>query len=125
MKNSSHDSQQLQKQIHLYDKLIGSQNVEAEEIQQSILDFATGYESIKIDKLSETHISESNGFEVITNQLTLEGNFQSLIEVIYEFEKKFKVSSIVSINFIKEKKYDQRKSRLKVQLIFQNYEKVS
>ncbi len=123
MQVASYDSKQLQNQISFYDNLIGKQNIEADIVQQSILDFATNFEKARIDNLSETHISSAEGFEVITNQLILEGDFATLTEVVYEFEKKFEMASLVSVNYIKEKNYNKRKNKLKVQLIFQNYEK--
>jgi hypothetical protein len=123
MRASNYDSKELQSQITFYNNLIGKQGIEPEAAQQSILDFATQYEKVKIDKLSETHFSNVNGFEVVTNQIVLEGNFAELTEAVYGFEKRFKTSSLVSISYIKEKSYNRRRDKLKVHLIFQNYEK--
>ena len=68
-------------------------------------------------------MAESNGFNVISNQLILEGNFNSLLEIVYAFEREFKFSNIVSISFVKEKEFQTRKDKLRVKIIFQNYEK--
>ncbi|SNZ01700.1 hypothetical protein [Flagellimonas pacifica] len=123
MQNSNHDSRELQRQMDLYDNLIGKQDIQPDMAQQSILDFATKYDDIEIDELSETHFSNTKGFDVITNRLTLEGSYSALAKVVYDYEKNFKVSSLVGVSFIREKNYNRRKNKLKVLLIFQNYEK--
>jgi hypothetical protein len=125
MRASNYDSKELRTQIAFYNNLIGKQGIEPETAQQSILDFATKYENVKIDKLNETHFSATNGFEVITNQIVLEGTFSILTEAVYGFEKDFKTSTLISISYIKEKSYNRKKDKLKVHLIFQNYEKSS
>ncbi|MBP2832827.1 hypothetical protein J8281_11580 [Aquimarina sp. U1-2] len=117
------DISRTQAELEFYDKIIGKQGVTPEEIQQEILDFATIYDQVTVSNLDEIHLAESNGFSIISNQLILEGDFYSLLEVVYEFEKKFKFSNIVSISFVKEKEYRTRKNKLTVKIIFQNYEK--
>ena len=122
---STVDSKVTYKQLNFYDKIIGKQGVTPEEIQQQILDFTTGFTAINVFNLEEIHLAESNGFDIISNQLILEGDYNSLLEIVYEFEKKFKFSNIVSVSFTKEKEYRTRKSKLRVKIIFQNYEKNS
>lgn len=114
---------QMQSELNLYDKIIGKQGVGPEEVQQKILDFTTTFANIKVSGMEEIHTAESNGFNIITNQLVLEGDYNSLIEILYEFEKSFHFSNIVNISFLKEKEYKTRKNKLRVKIIFQNYEK--
>ncbi len=121
--SSTTDIGQTQVELQFYDKIIGEQGVAPEEIQQQILDFATKYERVLVYNLDEIHIAESNGFSVISNQLTLEGDFNSLLDAVYAFEKEFRFSNIVSVSFVKEKEYQTRKNKLRVKIIFQNYEK--
>jgi len=116
---------QMQNELNLYDRVIGVQGVKPEDVQQSILDFTTSFENVNVFGMEEIHIAESKGFNIMTNQLILEGNYNSLIEIIYEFEKEFEFSTIVSIAFLKEKEYQTRKNKLRVKVIFQNYEKVN
>ncbi|GAA4272063.1 hypothetical protein U6A24_11190 [Aquimarina gracilis] len=120
---STTDIGETQAELSFYDKIIGKQGVEPEEIQQEILDFATQYDQVLVYNLDEIHLAESNGFSIISNQLTLEGDFNALLEVVYAFEKEFKFSNIVSVSFVKEKEYQTRKNKLRVKIIFQNYEK--
>ncbi|WAC02704.1 hypothetical protein N7U66_03260 [Lacinutrix neustonica] len=96
---------QLERELKLYDRIIGIQGMEPEIVQQSILNFTTSFEKVGIFGMEEIHVAESDGFSIITNQLILEGDYNSLIEIIYEFEKEFESSNIVSIAFSKEKEY--------------------
>ncbi|WP_136464889.1 hypothetical protein [Flagellimonas onchidii] len=123
MKNSNHDSKQLQQQMDFYDNLLGQQGIRPDVAQQSILDFATRYTNVEIDELSETHFSNAKGFDIITNQLTLQGSYTALSRVVYDYEKNFKASSLVGVSFVKQKDRNRKKNKLKVLLIFQNYEK--
>ncbi|WP_438422974.1 hypothetical protein [Aquimarina macrocephali] len=123
--SSTTDVTQTQVELKFYDKIIGKQGIEPEEIQQQILDFTSSYDNVYVFNLDEIHIAESNGFNVISNQLTLEGDFNALLEIVYAFEKEFKFSNIVSISFTKEKEFQTRKNKLRVKIIFQNYEKNS
>lgn len=123
--SSTTDVTQTQVELKFYDKIIGKQGIEPEEIQQQILDFTSSYDNVYVFNLDEIHIAESNGFNVISNQLVLEGNFNALLDIVYAFEREFKFSNIVSISFIKEKEFQTRKNKLRVKIIFQNYEKNS
>lgn len=113
----------IQADILLLDNLIGKQGVSPEEAQQSILDFMTEYDYVNIVNLEEVHFASGNGFNIYTNQLVLEGEFNNLIKVVYAFEKEFSLSKVVSISFNKEKNYNSRREELKVNIMFQNYEK--
>ena len=115
---------QMQAELQLYDKVIGVQGVEPEEIQQKILDFSTRFDAIKVYSIEEIHVAEGNGFMIMTNQLTVEGSFNALSEMMYEFEKEFQFSNIVSMSFIKEKAYQTQREKLRAKVIFQNYEKI-
>ena len=121
--SSTTDISQTQLELKYYDKILGKQGVDPEEIQQEILDFTSSFEEVYVFNLDEIHLAESNGFNVISNQLILEGNFNSLLEIVYAFEREFKFSNIVSISFVKEKEFQTRKDKLRVKIIFQNYEK--
>ena len=122
---SSANVLEIQDELALYDKIIGIKGVAPEDVQQNILDFTTSFAEINVFGMEEIHFAESNGFTIITNQLILEGEYNNLIEVIYEFEKKFEYSNVVSVSFLKEREYKTRKNKLRVKIIFQNYEKIN
>jgi len=120
--SSTSNVQQIQQELDLYDKIIGVQGLDAESVRQNILDFTTSSSEVSVWDMEEIHIAQSNGFKLFTHQLTLEGDYNALIDMIYKFEKEFKFSSIISVGFYKEKEYRSRKSKLRAKIIFQNYE---
>ncbi len=122
---SSQDIDGLQNELAIYDRIIGKQGIKAEDIQQKILDYSTQYNTVGVVNLEEIHIAESNGFTIISNQLIVEGDFNSLLELVYSFETDFNYSNIVSVSFTKEKEYQTREDKLRAKIIFQNYEKTN
>ncbi|NQY07129.1 MAG: hypothetical protein HRT68_13315 [Flavobacteriaceae bacterium] len=122
---SNSDFHNITSEIAYLDAAIGKQGISPETVQQSILDFSSQFDYIKVANISEIHYAQSNGFDIFSNQLVLEGNFNDLSKVIYEFEKNFKLSKIVSINYQKIKNYNTRRDKLQASIIFQNYEKIN
>lgn len=124
VKKNISNSQDLRRKSLVFNRILGSQeNIGADEIQQNLLDFITAYPSIKVDFFRELHFFQLNDYDVITNQVVLEGSFSKLLEFVYELEKKFDYSIVVSVNFNKSFDYKRRKNKLKVEIILQNYEK--
>ena len=124
MSTSSQNAGALRTEMDYFKSLLGEQHIAPVAAQQAILNFATKLSAVKITGISETHFSVQNGFNVITNQIELTGGYQELCKAIYDYEKDFDTSFLVSVNFAKTKK-NNRKNQLSVTLIFQNYEKAT
>lgn len=121
--SSTQGIDEIQSELAIYDKLIGRQGLKPEEIQQQILNFISKINEIKLINIAEIHQAKENGFHIITNQLIIEGGINELLKTIYAFEKNFAYANIVSIDFKKEREFQTRKLKLRVKIIFQNYEK--
>lgn len=114
----------LDYEISFLDNLIGNENLEPELVQQEILNFVTNTDyKVQVVNVTEIHEASSNDFNIYTNQLTITGDFESIVSMVYEFEKKFSYSRVVNINFFKKKNFKTRKIQLYAKIIFQNYEK--
>ena len=107
------------------DRAIGKQGVAPEIVQHNILDFCAKFPKIRLITMDEIHYASSNGFDIYSNQLVLEGTFNALTAVVYAFEKEFSQSKIVSISYEKIKHYNNKKDKLHVRILFQNYEKIN
>ena len=123
--NTNQDIMSLTKEIAYLDDIIGKQGIPPDIVQQEMLDFISTYNNVKLVTIDEIHYAQSNGFDIFSNRLVLEGTFNSLTTVVYDFEKQFKNSRLVSVNYEKIKNYNHRKDKLQVSIIFQNYEKIS
>lgn len=123
--NTNQDILSLTKEIAYLDDVIGKQGIPPDIVQQEILDFTSAYQQVKLVTIDEIHYAQGNGFDIFSNRLVLEGTFNSLSAIVYDFEKRFKQSRLVSINYEKIKNYNNRKDKLQVSIIFQNYEKIN
>jgi len=124
--SSSSTIQELDTEIRYFDNLLGKENIEPILVQQEILNFVTNNsKSVKVFDLAEVHEASDKKFIIHTNQLTIEGSFEELLKIVYEFEKEFPYSRVVNTSFFKKKDFKTRRIKLYAKIIFQNYEKNS
>ena len=118
-KSKSYD--ELLKDIHFIDNVIGKDGVTKEEIQQNLVGFiGSRHSDVSIHDLQPIHIFEDENCRIITNQLDLIGSANQLLSTAYDFEKEFKFSRMVSMNFYTQK--NNKSDALHLKIIFQNYE---
>ena len=114
----------LKNEIVQLNDLIGGQTKAPELVQQLILDFITNTGlKINIHDIEDTHIFDDDEFSVYTNVLDIEGDYTTLLQLLYQIEKDFKASKVVSSEFYTEKNYRYNSKKLFLKLILQNYEK--
>jgi len=124
IKSSSSTVQELDTEIRFLDNLLGKENMESVLVQQEILNFVTNKSTgVNVFDVAEVHEASDNKFIIHTNQLIIEGSFEELLKIIYEFEKKFPYSRVVNTSFFKKKDFKTRRIKLYAKIIFQNYEK--
>ena len=80
---------------------------------------------IEVVRLEEIHEAADNDFVIYTNQLTIEGSMEQLLDVVYAFEKEFTYSRVINVSFFKKKDYATKRLKLYSKIIFQNYEKTN
>ena len=69
------------------------------------------------------HTFSDTEFKIYSNQITVEGAYNNLIELLYTIEKEYKASRIVSTNLYSKKNYQTKTTKLYLKIILQNYEK--
>jgi len=112
----------LKNDVEYLNKIIGKEGVTKDMVQQGIISFATTNSSaISINDLKPIHDFPEEDFHIITNQLDVTGNTNQLLELAYNFEKKFDYSRMVSQSFYTTKK-NNKSEVLHLKMIFQNYE---
>lgn len=123
--DGSHDQiYYLTNEINNIDAIIGGQSKTPQLVQQYILDFITKSEyKVNIYSIDDTHIVDDESFHIYTNKLQIEGNFKTLLQLLFYIEKKFKHSKIVSARFFVKENYAKNSKNLFLELILQNYEK--
>jgi len=112
----------LKNDVEYLDKIIGKEGVTKEVVQQGIISFATiNSKNISINDLKPIHDFPEEDYHIITNQLDVTGNANNLLDLAYNFEKKFNYSRMVSQKFYSTKK-NNKSEVLHLNMIFQNYE---
>ncbi|MGK4568990.1 hypothetical protein [Flavobacterium sp. 3HN19-14] len=112
----------IKTEIANLDKLIGKEGISKERTQQDILAFVSANsDKIAVNDLKAVHEFNDENYRIFTFQLDLTGDFNSLQQLAYNFEKKFTSSKIAGMNFYTEKKNNQAEV-LHLKIIFQNYE---
>lgn len=118
----SKNTNEITKDIAYLDKIIGKEGVAKEIVQQGIVSFAAENDpQVSISDLKPIHDFPEDHYHIITNQLDLTGNSNQLLNLAYNFEKKFSLSRLVSMNFYTTKK-NNKSEVLHLKMIFQNYE---
>ncbi len=116
----------LKYDINHLDNLIGGHTDKPELVQQQILDFVSNTKlNVNIVSIEDSHLFSDHEFLIYSNQLEFEGAYESLIHILYEIEKNFKNSSVVSCGFHSKTDYATNKQTLFFKIILQNYEKAN
>lgn len=112
----------LTKDIAYLNKIIGKEDVTKEMVQQGIVSFASeNAPEVSISDLKPIHDFPEDDYHIITNQLDVTGNSNQLLKLAHNFEEKFDISRLVSMNFYTTKK-NNKSEVLHLKMIFQNYE---
>lgn len=112
----------LTRDVAYLDKIIGKEGVTKEMVQQGIIHFASeNAPEVSINDLQPIHRFSEDNYHIITNQLDVTGSSDQLLKLAYDFEKKFNLSRMVSINFYTTKN-NNKSEVLHLKMIFQNYE---
>ena len=124
--NSSYsDIYALKNEVKVLDNIIGGYTLDPGQVQQKILDFITKKNSdTNVVSIEDVHLYNNKEFLVYTNQIELEGSYDSLIKMLYEIEKKLKDSKVVSSEMYSKKEYRTNTTKLFLKIILQNYEKI-
>lgn len=122
--NSHVELASLNQEIKGINNAIGGQTKVPEDVAQELLDFISKTAlNIDIVAIEDVHIATSDEFLVYTNQVTLQGDYEILLKLLYRIELKFKNSRIMNSQFYTKKNYRTNKNILYLKIILQNYEK--
>jgi hypothetical protein len=122
LNKKANNAKSLINDVVYLDKIIGKEGATKEMIQQGILSFVSeNHTTISIHEVQPIHVFSDENHTVITNQLDVTGGVNQLLQLGYDFEKKFYISRIVSMNFYTTKN-NNKSEILHFKMIFQNYE---
>lgn len=115
----------LENEVRIIDGIIGGETKEPRKIQQLVLDFVTNNQfKTNIVSISDTHFFSDEQFNIYTNQIEFEGEYEELIDMLYKIETSFNSSIILSSKIYRKKDFRNNIKKLYLKIILQNYEKI-
>ncbi|MDO5968997.1 hypothetical protein Q4Q35_04180 [Flavivirga aquimarina] len=121
--SSLNELYRLKNEISSIDKIIGGQTLNPEYVQQTLLDFISKNDfNVNIVDIEDVHLFSDSEFLIYSNQIELEGSYKDLTYTLYEIEKNFKNSRVISTQFYTKKNYRTNTKTLFLKIILQNYE---
>ncbi|PKP11183.1 MAG: hypothetical protein CVU08_12780 [Bacteroidetes bacterium HGW-Bacteroidetes-3] len=125
IKNSFSDIYNLKNDITTIDNIIGGYTVNPDQVQQMILDFITKRKfNLNIVSIADVHLFSDEEFLIYSNQIEIEGSYETLVNLLYEIEKNFKYSRVISTQFYSKQNFRTNTKQLYLKILFQNYEKI-
>lgn len=114
----------IKNEIKNLDDVIGGSKTDPEDVQQKILDFITKKGFVNnLVSIENVHLNSKNEFLIYTNQIILESNYETLINTLYDIEKHFLHSRVISTKLYLKRKFNINNEKIYLKIIFQNYEK--
>jgi hypothetical protein len=118
----ANNTSELKQEIAYLNRIIGKVGITKDMVQQGIVSFASKQNyQVSINDLKPINVYTDENYNIITNQLDVTGNCNELMQLGFDFEKKFNFSRIVSMNFYTTKN-NNSPDVLHLKMIFQNYE---
>ena len=124
--NANYEINQLKLDLNELNQAIGKENLDADLVQQRILDEISDYSNtanIRIYGISETHKYSTSDFEVFSNETIVEGDFISILKLIHSFENEIEYARVASCEFYTEKNFKTKKKQLYAKLYLQHFKK--
>lgn len=106
------------------DKILVKNNVEGSSVQNNILKILNDLSEVhkfKIIAFEEPHVfnDEATQKNATTYNFTIEGEYKSIITVIYKLEQQYSFGNVINVNFEKKKNYKTRKEYLQCNILLQ------
>jgi hypothetical protein len=122
---SNQEIYNINTQLNDLDVLIGRQGAEPEMIQHKMLDFITNSKlDVNVINIEKAHLFKGAEFMIYTNQIEVEGGYENLVKLLFQIESDFMISRVSNVKLYTVKDFRNKKKRLILKLILQNYEKI-
>jgi len=112
-----------QKDVY-YDSLLTKYQLDGSSIQNNLLkviNLFANENNLKVVSFLEPHIIEKNDLVIKTYEFVLEGDYNSINELIYQLEQKTKFGEIINLHFEKKKNFRTGRYYLQVRVLLKSY----
>lgn len=114
----------LKQKEHYYDSLLTRYQLKGSSIQNNLLNTLNSFannNSLKIIDFLEPHLVVQNGLTFKTYQFTLEGDYNSILKLIYNLEQQTKFGEIINLHFEKKKNFKTGKDYLQAIVLIKSF----
>lgn len=114
----------LKKKEHYYDSLLHVYKIGGTSLQNNILNTVTSFSNkhnLKVTSFSEPHILSDKSLTINTYTFTVQGHFNSILQLIYTLEQKTKYGEVVSVSYEKKKNHRTGTSYLQAKILLQSF----
>lgn len=114
---------QLEKKLLQMDSKIGKQNINGQNTEQALLELITNYcqnNHAILREFPETTVAQQGNLFIETNLFVVEGDFASLITLVYLLEQKNKLGKIASVRYQLKKDFKTKEMALTAAIYLQN-----
>ena len=112
-----------QKEIY-YDSLLTRFQIDESSVQNNLLkvinSFAT-HNKLKVVSFLEPHLIKTNDLVVKTYDFTLEGDYNTINQLIYLLEQETKFGEVISLHFEKKKNYRTGRFYLQARVLLKSF----
>lgn len=122
-KNATEMAVGLEEQLLRIDSQIGHQDISNDNIKQQLLQIVTDYcreHKAILREFPKTTINQQSDLFIETNHFVVEGNFKTLLELVYLLEQKNQIGKVASVNYQYKKNPITRKMSLTASIYLQN-----
>lgn len=107
-----------------YDSLLQKYQLDGSSIQNNLLKKINSYaelNNVKVISFLEPHITIHNDLYIKTYDFTLEGNYNTINQLIYQLEQQTKFGEIIHIEFNKKKHYKTNRNYLQARVLLKSF----
>ena len=114
----------LKKKEQYYDSLLHVYKIGGTSLQNNILNTVTSFSEkhdIKVTSFTEPHKISNKSLTINTYSFTVQGSFNSILQLIYTLEQKTKYGEVVSVFYERKKNYRTGTFYLEAKILLQSF----
>lgn len=120
--NSGETLKHKQHELFKINNLIGEENVPNERVQHGFLTFVDSSNTpLNVVEVEEVYRFDHPDFVINTNEIVLTGDYRSMVEFLYDFEKNFLLARLVSVKIYIKKNREKKINELFLKVLVQNF----
>lgn len=113
----------LKQKQHYYDSLLKTYKIGETSMQNNLLKVITSFaekNKLKVINFLAPHEYKTASLQINTYSFTIEGRFNTILQLLYTLEQQTRYGEIISVHYEKKKNYRTRKYFLQARVLLKN-----